>query len=218
MSAPAASDDWGLSGYDAFDHSDYPMGRFPSEAEARAHALERLRSMDLSSRGGDGGQVRGGIQDRIFLIHYREGRSERILPPTHPVPIYLAERSLVSARVVLRHADARAAVDFFGRSQSCVVTRVKVWLLREARATAGAGAPEVVRAEALDRSTYAHQLSAMHRNDVDTRHMVRANAARTHRELTEAYEAWRRSPAAAETEICFELVVQDDVRVENDSP
>lgn len=202
------ADRWSLSGYDAFEGSGYPMGRFASAAEARAYALQLLRDRDLASRGGDGGQLRGGIQDRIFLIDHLEASTERILPPSHPMPIFLAERSVSPEHVVLRHADARSAVDFFSRSTSCVVIRVEAWILRESASESPA--PTLVRAAEMDGRPRDYHLPAGH---MDSRHVVRESAGMAHRDLTDAYERWRKQRGAEDTEICFAIVAQDEIPV-----
>lgn len=200
-------DGWSLTGHDAFEGSSYPMGRFPNAEKAREYALARLREMDLASRGNDGGQVRGGIQDRIYLIYHREGRSERIFPPTHPMPIHLAERSIAPERVVLRHADARAAIDFFARSTWCVVTRVETWILRE---TGGSLETGLERASDLDGPRRTYHLPVGH---ADSRHIVHDSAAMAHQDITRAYEGWRKRRGAEDTDVCFEITAQDEIPV-----
>lgn len=199
---------WSLSGHDTFEGSAYPMGGFASAEEARAYALRVLRDSDLASRGGDGGQVRGGIQDRIFLIDHREGCSERILPPSHPMPVYLAERSVSAEHVILRHADARSAVDFFSRSASCVIIQVEAWILRESASESSE--PSLVRAAEMDGRPHHYHLTAA---QMDSRHVVRESAGVAHRDITDAYERWRKQHGTEDTEICFAIVAQDLIPV-----
>lgn len=209
LQAPDESEPWRLWGYDTFDRSDYPMGHFARGYDALLYAYHRLQTLD--NGGGDGGQLRGGIQDRIYLL-CPGGEVHRIFPWWHPMPFYLSERTVAARQtgVVLREADAREAIRFFGRSQWCVVTAGRAWLLHEDPPPSGEGEPRLERAESYDLDLPVYEREPEH---VVGRHIVEESAKNALAQLDRAYHEWRKLAEVATAELCFEIVAEDDISV-----